>query len=1392
MLGNTMRERWRYYLKRRLDTNREDRRDIWIKGVRQLRRMKVVSREERPAPPGAPAPTVFVGVSWVGIGPQPLRIDAEQNFQGVGPDSGEVVDIAIDPTGTADDVMYVATNNGGVWKTIDGGATWTPKTDLMPSLSMGSIEIDPVDHQIIYAGTGNNFDGGNQGIRGAGIYRSIDAGETWTILGANLFASLLISRICIPATGVLLVATDSGLFRSVDSGQSFGNNAPDFNNGLAVMPGFFSDLQLDTANSATVYACVRGTGVFRSTDAGITFPTNLFSGAGAPAAPFDFITFAQSVSPDNQVLYALVTDASAAADPKFKGLFRSNDRGATWTLMPGAQAAAGVGVTGLQNGYDVTVAVDPKDPNRVYIGFQELHLSTDGGQNFGTPPISAGLVHFDNHATVFTPHGPPAAPTPFYTGTDGGIARNNDGNTNWTNLNETIATNLILGLDIGRNSAANNAFTYAGCQDTGTVERKPGFVGNDWHLGIDGDGTRVVVDPNNPQQVYGRSNQQLAISSDGGATWTRPSAASTGLPVVDTTQSLGKPVGVDPNSSAVVYVASDEKLFQSTDTGVTYTLMHSFPDNISCLDTTKLDSKVLMVGCEDGSIHRTSDADTGAASTWTAITVTGTPGLIVSAVAMDPIDNKSVVATYSGFTGVNPANRTKHVFFSADVTTTPFADISGTDGGVPDSNVPDLPVHTVVWDHSTTPHSIIIGCDTDVLRSTDTGATWHIYGAGLPNADCSQLAADYALSPPLIRVGTYGRSAFELVRLTGAHIYVRSNLAFGNVATGGSSDLTFDIFNTGDANLTITDISDPTANANFSLVAPPTFPFDVAPGAQTTLTLRFSPTGPGKQLTIYSIKSNDATHPLFGIPLSGLASFTGPQVTSLVPASGPPAGGTAVKVLGSTLTGATAVNFGTTAATGMTVDSDTQISCVAPAGTGVVTVSVVTPTGSTPATPSSQFTYTTSGIVVTGLNPSEGLETGGTAVVISGSGFTGATQVLFGGFAATGFTVDNASQVTAVSPAGTGTVDVLVATPAGTSAVSPAARFRYVAPGGGVATGGTGTGTGTTGAVGAATGDDQVLSALADILRTGTDPDVLESQRILLRRIALEGNIVASPVPAPKNVTEVGGWVNLLGTLGQTDTLTQMLASALGVAGPATPIGLSGDAPTLAFISLPNDRPDGPAQPTFATSFSMRTDMADAFSQALQRIRGSGCALPLYTPPRLLPVATPGQALQLDLLAILGRTIQVAPSALLSDSATDSVAIARLESDPPDRWQLLVRELDGQSRVAFGSWIAYQATDANVAVQPPAQRQFLPIGTILADAGWYSAQPFAAPASATQQGSLPRLVNITGLIKAQTRLGDELLLLYPRPAVMASPLAGMLSWLWNGTTFVPPIPPTGP
>ncbi|MEU1618394.1 IPT/TIG domain-containing protein [Streptomyces sp. NPDC005722] len=154
-----------------------------------------------------------------------------------------------------------------------------------------------------------------------------------------------------------------------------------------------------------------------------------------------------------------------------------------------------------------------------------------------------------------------------------------------------------------------------------------------------------------------------------------------------------------------------------------------------------------------------------------------------------------------------------------------------------------------------------------------------------------------------------------------------------------------------------------------------------------------------------------------------------PVLNSAVPNSGPAAGNNNVVLGGSGFTGVTAVRFGSTAAVGYTVNSATQITAVAPAGTGAVAVTVSTPGGtSNPVT----YTYTAQPVLVS-VSPSQGPTAGGTTVTLTGSGFSGASAVRFGSTAATSYTVNSATQITAVAPAGTGAVPVTVTTAGGTS-----------------------------------------------------------------------------------------------------------------------------------------------------------------------------------------------------------------------------------------------------------------------------------------------------------------------------------------------------------------------
>ena len=875
------------YLRRHSDGTGKARPDLWQKGVQHVKQMpiaagiRLASRSRGATSTVAAKAGAVVGVQWTQIGPAPLRIDAEQNFQGAGPDSGQVTDIAIDPRNTADNVVYIATNDGGVWKTTDGGTSWVPKTDYRLSLSMGALALDPGNPSIVYAGTGNLFNNGF--FKGIGIYKSIDGGDSWSTVGAVPLNNKGVNRMVMPAPNVLLVATNAGLYRSIDGGLNFGNNSPSFNNNAAIRGGYITDLKVDTATPSTVYAAVNGLGIVTSTDSGATFGGTALFGianlAAGTATDLGFISFAQSTQPNNTIYVSAQTPATCTktagvldATAICAQVYKSTDTGGTWTNMPDVQGRAREnGTGGCQCGYDQTIGVDPQDPNRVYIGYQELYASTNGGTTFPTPAISRNKIHWDHHAVVFSPSGHwggGGAPTRMWIGTDGGVHSTTDGGTTFANLNEGIATNLFRGIDIGRGTAANNVYTYGGTQDTGTVEHRPGFTGNDWHLGIDGDGGPVAVDPCNANHAVGTDNGGYQQTTNGGTNWAGgsgfPAGSSQSIPAFD--PNCGR-VYI-PVNTPVAGPSTTFQLFVSTDNGNNFTAAGTFTQPVTAIGTVKIDSNTLWLGMADGTLQRTSNA-LAPTPTWAAVTVPGAPGgQGVSGVAIDPANATQVVAVYPGFTNINPANRTRHAFMTTDNGGS-WNDIGGTDGGDPTQNLPDLPLSSVVIDPGTIPHTIIVSSDAGVMRSANGGASWQVFGVGLPTVDSTSLQIDPSATPSLLRIGTYGRSVFELTSATGPLLAVNADLGFGTVPVGTNVSRVVQLFNVGSADLHISGFIRVAGSAEFAIIAGPATPVTVPPGGEVDFTVNFKPTSGGNKTATFQINSDDPFQPARQLAASG-------------------------------------------------------------------------------------------------------------------------------------------------------------------------------------------------------------------------------------------------------------------------------------------------------------------------------------------------------------------------------------------------------------------------------------------------------------------------------------------------------------------------------------------
>lgn len=410
---------------------------------------------------------------------------------------------------------------------------------------------------------------------------------------------------------------------------------------------------------------------------------------------------------------------------------------------------------------------------------------------------------------------------------------------------------------------------------------------------------------------------------------------------------------------------------------------------------------------------------------------------------------------------------------------------------------------------------------------------------------------------------------------------------------------------------------------------------------------------------------------------------------------------------------------------------------------------------------------------VTGINPSSGPAEGGTTVTITGKCFGDATGVKFGSVKAPDMHVDSDTQITAISPRGSGLVDITVVTADGASKVNEHNVFTYHA-----AT----SSPSSDGAIDSSLGS-QLVSSLLSTLHTANSADALEAQNIILRRVALEGNIVSSRVEPPRNITEIGGYINMLDALNQPEMRSQVLAGILGVAGPSQPLGWISNIQPLSLVSFNNDRPGGVAQPTIPLTFLVRSDFSGALSTALHYLHQRGCTLPLASRPVMtLPPSAPGAAPPADILFYLGRTLDFVAGTALVDPYSDPLALLRAKGSS-DSFQIAARVVNpGSEPVDAASYEALKCNTQSCEHVTIADGFFVFVAPVLAKAGFYPESPLPEPQSLSST-RWTHFTNITGLVKSGTRLGDELSLLYPWSAITSSVFANMLDWVWDGTRF---------
>jgi len=544
---------------------------------------------------------------------------------------------------------YFGSVGGGVWKTVDGGETWKAVSDGFFGGSIGAVAVAESDPNIVYVGTGEKTVRGNVS-HGDGMWKSVDAGKTWTRIG--LTDSRHIPRVRVhPQNPDLVYAAalghlfgpskERGVYRSKDGGKTWDRILFVNENAGAV------DLILDPGNPRILYASTwrvrrtpyslesggEGSALWKSADGGDTW-INLSANKGLPKGPLGIIGVTVSRS-NSQNVYAIIEAAEG-------GVFRSRDGGETWEKTNDSRDLR------QRAWYYTRIYADPKEEDTVYVLNVRFHKSKDGGKTFG----SIAVPHGDNHDLWIAPDDPQR----MIESNDGGANVSNDGGRSWTGQdNQPTAQFYRVSTD--------NAFPYrllGGQQDNSTVRIRHrsgggGIGSRDWEETAGGESGYVVAKPDDPDVVFGGSYGGYLTMVNHRTDEYRDVNPWPDNPMGHGAEGAAErfqwnfPIVTSPHDPNVLYAAS-QHLFRSTDNGASWQRLSGdltrndkskmassggpiTKDNTSveyygtifAVAESPLEKGVLWTASDDGLMHFSRDSG----ATWTNITPKAAPQWIM-------------------------------------------------------------------------------------------------------------------------------------------------------------------------------------------------------------------------------------------------------------------------------------------------------------------------------------------------------------------------------------------------------------------------------------------------------------------------------------------------------------------------------------------------------------------------------------------------------------------------------------------------------------------------------------------------------------------------------------------------------------------------------------------
>ena len=598
-------------------------------------------------------PDVISAVEWRLIGP----------YRG-----GRVTTV----TGVADDPMlyYMGATGGGVWKTVNGGATWENiSDDFFDVGTIGAVAVSESDHNVLYVGTGESPIRGVTTSQGKGVYKSTDAGKTWTHVGLERAGQ--ISRIKIHPTnpdvafvavqGIIWGASEErGIFRTQDGGKTWLHVLK-----ISDMAGA-SDLSMDATNPRILYAALwnhgrkpwfihsggEDGGIYKTTDGGDSW-TKLEGGLPKLVGKIGV-----DVSASNpQRVYAIIE-----AEPEKGGLYRSDDAGETWKLIDGHR------VLHTRAWYYNHITADPVDEDTVWVMNVPLMKSIDGGaswEKISTP-------HGDHHDHWINPNDNRI----MINANDGGATITFDGAKTWSSIqNQPTAQFYRVSTD--------NLYPYriyGGQQDNSTVaiashSFRGGIGVDDFYAVGGGESAHIAFDPDDPRLVYATTINGTLTEYDRDTEMRRFIIPYPEMVYGKDSSTLkyranwNPPVVLSPHDPSIIYYGT-QILLKSTDRGSTWTEISPdltrndpakqgrnggplTPENVGAefyntiyyIVESSTEAGTIWVGSDDGLLHLTRDGG----DTWENISPNHRGEAMINAIELSPHDPATAYLAVTGY-----------------------------------------------------------------------------------------------------------------------------------------------------------------------------------------------------------------------------------------------------------------------------------------------------------------------------------------------------------------------------------------------------------------------------------------------------------------------------------------------------------------------------------------------------------------------------------------------------------------------------------------------------------------------------------------------------------------------------------------------------------------------